>query len=259
MTKRLNAPKAVEGGIYAAELANRGYEAPLDGIGDERGFLKTFSQDPQWDVIPQEIGKYAFEVYHKYYPCIRSNQPAIYAARMLQEEHSKAVKAENIKRITVYADRLTRMYTVGTPGGGTTVKTVGNALVSLPYCLAAMLLDGELTLNQFTEEKVNAPSIQRLLKKVEILVDAEIDKLPPTQRYKATVEIELDSGATYKKFCPAPKGDPTNRMSKKEIYDKFIRNTTTIFNKAKMDDLFKLLENIEKLDDVRNISKLLLR
>ncbi|MBI3937056.1 MAG: MmgE/PrpD family protein, partial [Betaproteobacteria bacterium] len=69
MTKRFNAPKAVEGGIFAAELARRGFEAPVDAIGDEQGFLRTFSRDPQWDVIPREIGKYAFEVYHKYYPC----------------------------------------------------------------------------------------------------------------------------------------------------------------------------------------------
>lgn len=258
MTKRLNAAKAVEAGIYAAELANRGFEAPLDGIGDEQGFLKTFSRDPQWDVIPREIGKYAFEVYHKIYPCIRSNHPSIYAVSLLRDEHPKDISAETIKKITVYADELTRMYTIGTPGGGTTVKTVGNALVSLPYCVAAMIVDGELTLDQFTEEKIRNPVIQGLLKKVEILVDAEIGNLPITKRYRATVEIELDNGMTYKKFCPAPKGDPTNRMSKAEMYDKYIKNTTTVFNKKKMDDLFKLLENIEESGDVRKIAGYLL-
>lgn len=258
MTKRLNAPKAVEGGIFAAELANRGFEAPVDAIGDEQGFLKTFSRDPQWDVIPREIGKYAFEVYHKYYPCIRSNHAAVYAARLLQDEHPDDVKDGNIRKITVYADRLTRMYTVETPGGGTTVETVGNALVSLPYCLAAMLIDGELTLDQFTGRKIRNPAIQALLRKVEIVVDPEIDKLPATQRYRATVEVELDSGKTCRKFCPAPKGDPANRMSKDEMYGKFIRNTTAIFDKSRMDDLFELLENIGEIDDVTKISQSLL-
>jgi 2-methylcitrate dehydratase PrpD len=259
MTKRLNAPKAVEGGIFAAELAQRGYEAPLDGIGDQQGFLKTFSRNPHWDVIPRDIGQYAFEVYHKAYPSIRSNHPAIYAARLLQDEHPEEVKAGNIRKITVHADRLTRLYTVETPGGGTIVETVGNALVSLPYGLAAMLVHGELSLDQFTGENIRNPAVQALLKKVEILVDPEIDKLPPTQRYRATVEVELDNGKTYEKFCPAPKGDPTNRLTPDEMRDKFMRNTTRVLGKSQMEALFKLLQDIEAIDDVRTIPQMLLR
>jgi len=258
MTKRLNAPKAVQGGIFAAELALRGYEAPLDGIGDEQGFLKTFSQIPQWDVIPRDIGQYAFEVYHKAYPCIRSNQPAIYAARLLQDKHADEVKPEHIRKITVYADRLTHFYTVETPGGGTTVETIGNALVSLPYGLAAMLVYGELTLDQFEDSKIRNPVVQALLKKVEILVDPEIDKLPPTQRYRATVDVELNDGKTYRQFCPAPKGDPTNRLTADELRVKFMRNTRTLAA-SQMNELYELLQDIPSLDDVRSIPGMLLK
>lgn len=259
MTKRLNAPKAVEGGIFAAELANRGYEAPLDAIGDEQGFLKTFSRDPKREVIPRDIGKYAFEVYHKAYPAIRSNHAAIYAARLLQDEYPQQIKPENIRTITVYADRLTRLYTVETPGGGTMVETIGNALVSLPFGIAAMLVEGELSLAQCTPQKISDPRIQKLLKKVEILIDPEIDKLPPTQRYRATVEVELESGEKHRKFCPAPKGDPANRMTEGEIYEKFMRNTTIVFAKPQMEQLFELLQDIEAIDDVRKISQLLFK
>lgn len=259
MTKRLNAPKAVEGGILAAELAQRGYEAPLDAIGDEQGFLKTFSRNPHWDVIPRDIGKYAFEVYHKAYPCIRSNQPAIYAARLLQDQHPEKIVAANIRKIVVHADRLTRLYTVETPGGGTTVKTVGNALVSLPYGIAAMLVHGRLTLAEMDESKIGDPAVQDLLSKVEIKVDPEIDKLPPTQRYRATVEIELTSGETYRQFCPAPKGDPTNRLTRQELEEKFMRNTAPILGTARMQELFRMLADIGAIDDVRRIPRMLLK
>lgn len=259
MTKRLNAPKAVEGGIFAAELANRGFEAPLDGIGAGQGFLNTFSRHPQPHVIARDIGKYVFEVYHKAYPCIRSNQAAIRAAEMLRSEHPHELEAANIRKITVYADKLTRMFTMETAGGGTSVETVGNALVSLPYCVAAMLIDGELTLDQFTEQKVGDARIQTLLRKIDIVVDEEIDKLPATQRYRATVEIELQSGANYRKFCPAPKGDPTNRLTESELREKFVRNTNGILSTRAIEELFGLLQNVEQMDDVRTISALLLR
>jgi aconitate decarboxylase len=259
MTKRLNSPKAVEGGIYAAELALGGYEAPLDGLGGDQGFLKTFSRDPKLDVIPRDIGKYAFEVYHKAYPCIRSNQPAIYAARLLQDEHPSEIVADKIRRITVHADRLTRFYTTETAGGGTAVETIGNALVSLPYGLASMLVNREFTLEQITPEAIREPAVQLLMGKVEILVDPEIDKLPPTQRYRATVEIELTDGRRYKKFCPAPKGDPTNRLTADELRLKFMRNTTRVFESTKMEALYELLRGLANVPDVRAIPRMLLK
>jgi len=258
MTKRFNAPKAVEAGIFAAELARRGFEAPLDGIGDPNGFLATFSRDPQREVIPRDLGKYAFEVFHKFYPCIRSNQPAVLAARQLQDEHGD-VRAEAIRKITVRADTMTTKYTVEIPGGGASVSTAGNALVSLPYCVAAMLVDRELTLAQFTAERIHDPSIQGLLKKVELVIDPEIDRLPSTQRYRATVEVELANGAVYQKFCPAPKGDPTNRLTDAEVHEKFMRNADGMLDRRKMEELFELLVNMDELGEVAGIGNFLLR
>lgn len=254
LTKRINAPKAVLGGIFAAELAKRGLEGPPDPLeADYSGFLKTFNPEAQMNVIPQDIGKYTFEVFHKYYPCIRSNHPAVYAVRTLMDEYPD-LKPEKLGKIIVHTDTTTIEYTIKTTGGGIIVETVGNALISLPYCVAAMIVDGELTLRQFTEKKVKDPTIQELLKKVELVVDPEIDKLPATKRYRATVDIKLKDGRTYSKFCPAPKGDPTNRMTKEEMYNKFMENATAVFKKDRMEELFKTLGGIEELDDVGKIA-----
>ncbi len=258
LQKRLNSPKAVLGGIFAAELARRGLEGPPDPLeADYSGFIKTFSAEPQMDVIPQDIGNFSFEVFHKYYPCIRSNQPAVETVKLMMDEYPD-VKADKIDKIIVHADTLTIEYTVKTTGGGTIVKTVGNALISLPYCVAAMVVDGELTLDQFTEEKVKNPITQELLKKVELVVDPEIDKLPATKRYRCTVEIKLKDGKTYSKFFAGPKGDPTNRFTREDMHNKFMKNVTTVFAKDRMEKLFKTLEGIEEMDDVGKIADFLL-
>lgn len=254
LVKRINAPKAVLGGIFAAELAKRGLECPPDPLeADYSGLIKTFSDEPQTDAILQDIGKYTFEVFHKYYPCIRSNHPSVETAKLMMEEHPE-LKADKIDKIIVHADTTTIEYTVNTTGGGTIVKTVGNALISLPYCVAAMIVDGELTLAQFTEAKVKDAKIQELLKKVELVVDPEIDKLPGTKRYRCTVEIKLKGGKTYSRFLAGPKGDPTNRFTREEMHNKFMKNATTVFKKDRMEGLFKTLENIEELDDVGKIA-----
>jgi len=257
VTKRINAPKAVMGGIFAAELADRGLEAPTDVLEAEySGFIKTFSDEPLWEVIPRDLGKFAFEVFLKYYPCIRSNHPAVEGIKVMMSEHPD-IKHENIEKIVVHADTATVKYTVETTGGGHIVETVGNALISLPYCVAAMVVDGELTTDQFTEEKIKDPRIQALLKKVDVVVDPEIDKLPITQRYRCTIEVKLKDGRTYTKFYASPKGDPTNPLTKDELFNKFRRNASKVFKEDRIKELIKALDNLENLDDVSEIAKLL--
>lgn len=258
MVKRINSPKAVLGGIFAAELAKRGLEGPPDPLeANYGGFLTTFNDELQMDAISRDLGKHTFVVLHKYYPCIRSNHPPVEAVKLLMEEYPD-MKADNIDKIIVHADTTTIEYTVKTTGGGYTVRTVGNALISLPYCVAAMAVDGELTLNQFTEAKIKDPKIQKLLKRVELVLEPEIDKLPATKRYRCTVEIKLKNGKSYTKFLAGPKGDPTNRFTKEEMCNKFMENATTVFPKDRMDELFKTLERIEELDDVGKIADFLL-
>lgn len=257
MTKRINSPKAVMSGIFAAELAKRGLEAPSDSLEAEySGFITTFSDTPHLEAISQDLGKFTVQVFHKYYPCIRSNHPSVENARRMMDEHPD-ITHDKIDKIIVYVDKTTIEYTVKTTGGGTIVETVGNALISLPYCVAAMIVDGELTLDQFTNAKVKNPKIQALLKKVELAHDPEIDTLPATQRYRCTIEIRLKDGTVYKRFLAGPKGDPTNRLTREDLYRKFMKNATTVFAKGKMEKLFGMLEGIEEAKDVGKIAKYL--
>src|SRR5690606_14173390 len=76
--KRFNAPKAVMGGIFAVDLALRGLEMSRDSIEAEySGFLGTFSANASPRAIERGLGRFRFEIFHKMYPCIRSNQPTM--------------------------------------------------------------------------------------------------------------------------------------------------------------------------------------
>lgn len=258
VVKRLNAPKAVMNGIFAADLAAKGLEVVTDALEAKySGFFTTFAPgEPLWDVIPDNIGKYRFKVYQKYYPCIRSNQPAVETVKVMMDEHPD-IKPDVVKRIVVHADTATIIYTADTTGGWKKVDTIGNALISLPYCVAAMIVDGELTLDQFAEEKIKNPKIQELLRKIEAVADPEIDKLPITERYRCTVDIELTNGKTYSKFYSELKGNPTNPMTKEELYNKFKKNANRAFKMDRIEKLLEILERLEELDDVREIAPLL--
>lgn len=258
LTKRINAPKAVLGGVFAADLARMGLEAPADGLeADYSGFLGTFSRAPEPEVIPRDLGRYRFEIFHKFYPCIRSNHPTVENMKLLLEEHPE-IETKAIRKIIAHVDQLTVDYTVKTTAGGSEgVKTVGNALISFPYCVAAMAVDRELTLRQFTPRKVKDPRIQQLMRKINVVPDPTIDKLPATQRYRCTLEVYLQDGTRIKRFLAGPKGDPNNRLTTREMFDKFASNTNKALPPRQTARLLDYLHEIERQPDIRNIGRLL--
>jgi aconitate decarboxylase len=256
LAKRFNAAKAAEGGVFAADLAQSGLEAPADSIeADHAGFITTFSRTPNLAVIDRDLGKFRFEIFHKFYPCIRSNQASVENVRMMLKENP-GISAESIRKIVSYVDTLTIVYTMKTTGGGTEgVRTPGNALISLPYCVAALVVDGELSFRQFEPQRIGDQKIQRLMRKVELRADASIDQLRPEQRYRCTTEIHLADGRVIKRFLPAAKGDPSNRLTSEELYYKFMMNATSVFKERAARALFSRLEDIERVADVRTIAR----
>jgi aconitate decarboxylase len=259
LAKRLNAPKAVEGGIFAADLALRGLEGPPDPVEAEySGFVTTFSRTPDLNVISRDLGKYRFEIFHKAYPCIRSNQPTVENVRLMLLENPDITPAR-ITKIVSHVDTLTIEYTMDTTAGGADgVRTPGNALISLPYCVAAMVVDRELTFRQFEPQRIRNPRIQQLMQKIELRADPSIDKLLPIERYRCTTEIHLAGGKVVRRYLPAAKGDPANRMSDEELHSKFMANASAAIKPATARRLFAALESIEKVKDVRTIARLLL-
>ncbi len=258
LAKRFNSPKAVLGGIFAADLAMRGLEASNDAIEAEySGLLGTFSRSPAADVIPRDLGKFKFEIYHKFYPCIRSNHPTVDNVRLMLEENPD-VTAAAIDRIVSHVDQLTIDYTFKTTSGGAQgVKTPGNALISLPYCVAAMVMDRELTLRQFTPAQVRRPAVQKFMRKIELVADRSIDRLPPTQRYRCRTEIHLKSGRVIRRSLAGPKGDPNNRLTQEEMHGKFVFNAAHAISETRATRLFAALATLDKSRNCAAIARLL--
>ena len=254
LAKRFNSPKAVLGGIFAADLTKRGLEASHDAIEAEySGLLSTFARSPQPDIIPRDLGRFNFEIYHKFYPCIRSNHPTVDNVRLMLEENAE-IKSSNIEKIVSHVDQLTIDYTLNTTAGGAeNVNTVGNALISLPYCVAAMVIDGKLTLREFTPAKVRRPAVQSLMKKVALIADPSIEKLAATQRYRCRSEIHLKGGRVIERSLAGPKGDPNNRLTRDEMYSKFVSNASRTMPTARAASLFEALSNLPKASDIRPV------
>lgn len=255
-TKRINAPKAAMGGIIAAELARRGMESSTNALEAEySGFLPTFSPDPRPGEITERLGSYAFDVYRKQYPCIRSNQPAVECAKLLVEDHD--VSSEEVERVVVHADTSTVKYTVDSPGGGYEVATPGNAKVSLPYCVATVIVNGEFTLDHLEVDTIMDPAVQSLLRRVEVGVDPAYDELPYDERYRCVVEMELTGGRTIEKYHENLTGNPSNPLTDDDIEHKFRECASWLLDGEAGDELYHVLSTLEEVEDVGVVGELL--
>jgi 2-methylcitrate dehydratase len=91
---------------------------------------------------------------------------------------------------------------------------------SLPYVIAAALVDRQVTPAQFEPDRIMDPRIREQLPKVVVVADAEIEKVFPKLQ-RVAVTIETGDGRKLAKELDYPKGDPRNPLSDEEIEQKF--------------------------------------
>src|SRR5260221_7999855 len=123
---------------------------------------------------------------------------------------------------------------------------------SLPYVIAAALVDRQVTPAQFEMNKIMDPTIRAQLKKVEVVADPEIERVFPALQ-RVIVNITTTDGRKLSKQLDYPKGDPTNRLSTAETKEKFQALAEAVLS-AKTQD--KLIDGISKLGQCRSVAKL---
>jgi 2-methylcitrate dehydratase len=163
------------------------------------------------------------------------------------------IKPEEIDQVNIKTlDR------VGQFLADTKIETIFDAQFSLPYALAMLLLGqkpGPEWLseeNMFRNEKVKA-----IEKKIKIEVDPEAEKIFAQESGEAimsTVEIKTTQGKVYTEQMKYPKGSPRNPFTPKGLTEKFKMVSSALFSEKRVE---RLLEEINRLDKVENISNLM--
>src|SRR2546423_4141382 len=91
---------------------------------------------------------------------------------------------------------------------------------SLPYCMAAGLVDGMVTPLQFKEERVLDKGLIPIMDKVKVVANQEFEALFPKFQ-PSRVTITTNGGESHSTRVDAPNGDPRAPMTEEEIAVKF--------------------------------------
>ena len=228
-------PMATEAGVRAALLAAENYSGPVEVIEGKEGLYHVL-HNVQWST--EELLKGLGETFlitecsYKPFPTEALTHQPISAALELREKHALTddlISNVLVKTTTRGADILSDP----SKYKPTTKETADH---SLPYCIAAALVDGNVLPSSFDEERLKDPRIWTMLGKITVVADPEIDRIFPGTK-RAIVSITTVAGQVYTAQVDHAKGSPENPMSDEEVVAKFSSNAEGVMQREQRERL----------------------
>lgn len=250
MTKSFHVGRAADNGITAALLAKGGFtgaKTALDGdtgmfrlMADEYDLSKINGLGKPWGLLDPDSRR---GVIFKLYPCCGSGDGVNDGIFSLIEEYN--IRAEDVESVECFAhEKKFRNLRYHHPQTGLEAK------FSLEYWMAAALLERNLGLEQFTDEKVQRPEVQEFMKRVRF---SGLPKIK--ERYPIKIKINLRNGASYVRTFWPPRASPENPPTDKELIDKYIDCSN--WYGLPQDKIEKSIETIMRLEELEDANQLL--
>jgi len=130
-------------------------------------------------------------------------------------------------------------------------KTKETADHSMPYIIAHILVNGKITKESYYLQALKDERVKNLMKKINIKVDSEIDKLYP-QGVPTRITVTLEDGSKISEEIIYPKGHYRNPLNREEINNKFLSLTEPLLK----DRAKELLNKLWELDKVSNLKEI---
>jgi 2-methylcitrate dehydratase len=254
MMKNTVDPLATQSGVFAALLAEKGYTGPEHAIDGKEGLLHCFGPNWKLDLLTDGLGS-SWRITQcgmKGFPTEALTHTPISALLDLAKEND--LKADEVQKIQVRS--LARAADILSDPSKYDPRTKETADHSLPYVIAAALVDRQVTPAQFSMEKIMDPKIRAQLRKVEVVADPEIEKAFPALQ-RAVVTITTDDGRSFTKALDFPKGDPRNPLTDQEVEEKFSALAAGVLSKAAQKKVKEAIWNLENLESVGELMRLL--
>jgi len=254
MTKPFHAGSAARNGVMAALLAQRGFTADEAILEGPMGFCKLFSGGAEYDIdrVTHGLGD-PFDIVSpgvsmKPYPCCRLTHRCIDAILHLIGEHRPS--PDDVDRVECRtSDAIPQILIHSQP------KTGLEGKFSMQYCMAIAILDGEVGLRQFTDEKVLDPKAQALLKRVHFVHPQGVAP-EETLSMPEAVTIRLRDGRELSHEVLVARGDPPNPMSEQELAAKYRDCASFVLSPQDTQLSLDMVSHLEELRDVTELMDL---
>lgn len=214
MWKAGSAANSAQAGVFAARLAERGMTGPDEPFYADSGLAGMLGARTPLPALGGAAHRFHTSLSSiKAFPAQFNAQAAIWAALGLRERLDGALP----DRIALSTYR--QAVTSSADPEKWDVHDRETADHSVPYLIAVALLDGEVTVRQFTDERIADPAVHQLIARVEVAEDPEMTALFP--RAQAARIEAVAGGRTHVVEIENSKGNAANPLSDDEVEAKF--------------------------------------
>ena len=246
MTKSSHSGHAARMGVECGVLAKMGWTASADVFGPKGFFDTFFGGDAKPELLVEgfaaPLRMVDPGVGFKKHPSNYFTHRPIDAALALREEHG--IKPDAIDRVEVIFPRFDY---VNRPQPQTGL----DGKFSVQYATLVALLDGEITIDSFTNERRFAPDVAALLPKVQLTVD---DAIPPDfDQMHTVVNVWLKDGRQLSRRVDKLSGWIGSPLTREQRLRKFFGCTRRVLDDAKAQRMLALVEQLDTLTDVTEI------
>jgi len=247
-------PLAVEAGVEAALLAEKGYTGPEEVFEGKEGLFEVLDK-VKWnkDVLLKGLGERFLitDCAYKAFPTeALTHQPVTAALEVMQENH---LNPHEVKEVLV--ETTTRGADILSDPSKYKPSTRETADHSLPYCIAVAVAKGNVLPSDFEEDALHDPFVRSLLDKIKVVANPQIDSLFPKVK-RAIVSIKTSKGV-YKKQEDFAKGQPERPLSDEELISKFKANAKEKISSQRMEDIIEATKELENVERIGEYIKLL--
>lgn len=243
--------------VFAANLARHGMTGPSEIFEGEMGFWAQVSGPFELPPFGGENGNPEFMInrtYVKHFPAEYHSQSAIEAALALREEIGatdidRTIESIVIESFDAAVDIIAGFEEHWRP------QTRETADHSMPYCVSAALMDGDITLDTFTTERIRDTRLTALLQKVKVNRNAEMTAGYPDGIPNLLI-IRTTDGREFRKKISYPLGHYKNPMTDQDVERKFRALAGRVMTEKQVDGILEQLWNIDACEDISRLMAL---
>jgi aconitate decarboxylase len=257
MVKRMHAGRSAQSGLYAALLADAGFTGITNVFESEYGgFCTTFSRSQDrfnLSELTSGLGERfeTMQIALKFYSCVGSNHTTLDAIRKIRA--ARWFSAADVDRVVVHASQVT----VDHVGWKYRPKDFTTAQLNLPFCVATLLLENDVFIDQLSEDALDDPHRMALADKVQVIPDPTIAARGAKARHAVRVEVLLKDGTHLERSVEAPRGSEQDFATKEEIVAKFEKLAGRTLLPNQVSSIRDTVLHLESLPDVAVLTRLL--
>jgi 2-methylcitrate dehydratase len=246
MMKAMGLAGTAVDGVFATRLAAQGFTGPSGTL--EWLATKMYPQKANLSVDLEQARYRLPRVAFKRFPIQIELQAVTEAGTTLHARIKDQIQEIQAITVETYPGIIARVAdpTKFQP------ETKGTADHSLPVCVAMALLDGDVTVRQFENDRWRAPEVMALVKKTSVRPSEMLMAKLPKGR-GATIEITFATGEPARETVEIAEGDAQRPLSTASLERKYMNFAVPVVGSSAAERIVALVENLDNLADVRQL------